>query len=341
MKKTKIIALLALSVLVAGAAHAKAKDKLFRLGASNGENARFGGAIGVSIETGILEEELKKVGYKAEYFGFSNGVATNEAILSGDVDIVSIGDLPGLTGFSNGIGSIWLADEDKLSDVGILIRDDANINTIEDFYGKPIAVNFGTAPHFQFEQWVIDYGVDRSQLDIQNLTAVNGILALKTKDVVAVAAVWKRLLPVEEAGKYHEFWTTLERPDLSGQTMIVGRKKFIDKNEKAVVAFFKALYRAREEIIKDPIKWYDIISSGYLNNQPELGEKLYNRENNKFYNFDFKLSEDEITRAQKEYDFFLSIERFRTKKDVHNFVNNSYAQKAYKELKNAGFAITE
>ena len=131
------------------------------------------------------------------------------------------------------------------------------------------------------------------------------------------------------------------KPEWGSQLQLIARQKFVKKNRAAVVAFEKALIKAREEVIKNPEKYYVQISAKRIAKTPEIGAELYNIDNGKFYNLIPNITEELIAKGQNLYDFFYDLGRIQKKKDVHAFADNSFYEQAVKELKAEGFHITE
>lgn len=342
-KRLRILAtfLVLLAFASGNAFSAKAKQKVFRLGSASGQVRAFDSTVGIAQELGFLEEELSKVGYKIEYSYFENGIAINEAFIAGDIDAATIGDVPAFTGYANQIGTVWIGSLSSFSDIAILTRKESSIKKPKDLEGKNVAINIGTNAQFTFENYLTFHGVDRNKINIINLTLINHPSAFASGSIDAAFGSAPFLLNAAAEGVADEFYTTRQNPEWSCQGLILASKKFLKTDEKALVAFEKAVIRAREELIKNPSRWYLTYSGGAIAKHPELGERLYNRDNGRFRDLILRIGEQEIEKGQNLYNLLLKLGRYKTARDVKGFVNNSIYEQAEKELKAKGFVITE
>lgn len=330
MKKTFIV-LLGLIILGSANLTAKAK-KTVLIGSANGGGSRlFSGLLAVAKEYKFLDEEFEKLGYKTEYVSFQNGVAVNEAFLANEVDFAFIGDVPGFTGLTNNIGTIWIAENRQISTVGIAVPKDSKASKPSDFIGKTVAVNIGTNAHFLYGKYFDEAGISPSQFNTVNLTIANGALAVTTHDADVTIGDATVLYPLEKKGDLKIILTTLDRPEWASQTLLLGRKKLLKKNPELGVAFAKAIIRARLLIENTPEKYYNILSANAVGDDLELGNKMFNPDGTLSF-LNPEIIESSISRAQALVDYLYSIDRLKEKKDVNTFVDNSYYERALKQL---------
>ena len=333
-----------LLIMFAGIASLSAKPKkppVVRIGSSSGEGRPFSGLVALAIDKGFIAEELKKVGYEPEYQTFGNGIAVNEAIISNELDISVLGDVPAVTGFSNKIGSVWLGLNVATNNISIITRKGGDIKSPEDFYGKTVSVSIGTASQYTYEKLIEFYHLDKNKFETANLSAENGIAGFLSGDVDIVFGLSSQLLPVVARGEADLFFDSAERPEWSYQLLLVGRKKFLDKNQKAAVAFFKSIIRAREEFKKSPEDYYNILAQGTLKENKELGKKLYDFDGGKFENLKPEITTKNIEKAQGLYDLLKSLGRTKGDFKVSTVVQNQYYTQARKELQKEGFVVTD
>lgn len=324
-----------------GSLFAKSNKKtVVRIGSSSGEGRPFSGLVAIAIDKNFIAEELKKVGYEPEYHTFGNGIAVNEAIISNELDISVLGDVPAVTGFSNKIGSVWLGLNVASNNISVITRKGTNIKSPKDFYGKTVSVNIGTASQYTYEKLIEFYHLDKNKFETVNLSVENGIAGFLSGDVDIVFGLSSQLLPVVANGEADLFFDSADRPDWSYQLMLVGRKKFLDKNPKAIVAFFKAIIRAREEFKKAPEDYYNILAQGTLKENKELGKKLYDFDGGKFENLKPEITTKNIEKAQGLYDLLKSLGRTKGDFKVSTAVQKQFYTQALEELQAEGLIIS-
>ena len=333
MKKqfTLFISVLAFLFAISGNAWAKSK-KTVRIGNVNGSGSfNYSGNISIAKELGYLEEEFEKIGYAVEYYAFENGVYANEAFVAGDIDFAFIGDVPGITGLVNGIGTTWIGIDEVVTPIGIAVKKGSPIRKPQDFIGKTVSVAIGTNNYLLYANYFRDAGIAENQFETANLNSANGRAAVISGKVDAAIGNIIDLVPLEQSGQIDIIFTTAERPEWHSQLLLVGRTKFLKSNPKTGVALFKALIRARQTAIKNPKKFYGAISANQLKDYPDQAEKYLNPDK-EFKNYIAKITQNNITRAQNLQEFFVSIGRFQKKIDVSSFIDTSYYEKASKEL---------
>ncbi|MBQ9206064.1 MAG: ABC transporter substrate-binding protein [Treponema sp.] len=335
MKKNKIIALLALSVLVAGAAHAKAKEKIARIGSANGEGRPFSGLSAIAKENGFFEEEFAKIGYKVEYFTFQNGIAVNEALIAKDIDFSVIGDVPAITGFRNDIGVAWIASNTSATHLTIAVRKNSGIKNPEDLIGKSIGLNLGTNAQQLFENYITAHNLPREKLNVLNLTLANSTNALVTGDLDVAIGNSTTFLPLIARNEVEELYSSTQNADWSAQSLVTARKAFLKNNPEAGSAYLRALFRADQELKNNPDKNYNIASGKTLDNNPELGSVLFSPAS-----FNPQVSAQAITKLQILYEILKSVGRVSGSFDVGTVVDNSYYEKVAKEWQKKNSKIT-
>lgn len=332
MKNTKKAFLIGL-VLISFLASFFARDKkTVVVGSANGGGSRlFIGLIAVAKENKFIDEEFAKLGYKTDYQTFENGVSVNEAFVANEVDFAFIGDVPGITGLSNNVGSVWIGSDLGISTLGIAVHPDSTATKASDFIGKTVAVNIGTNAHLLYGKFFEDGKVSTDQINTVNLTLANAALAVATKKADVAIGDVTALYPLQKTGEIKLILTTLEKPEWASQLFLLGNKKTLKKNPDLGVAFLKAIIRARVEIANNPEKYYGVLSANALADAPELAAKLYNPDG-KLSPLNPEITESNIQRAQGVIDYFYSIGRLSNKKDVSAFINTSYYEKAVKQL---------
>ena len=329
---SKILAFTAaLALFAVQAASAKPKKVIHIGSASGGSTRSFQGGIAVAKELGFFEEEFAKFGYTVEYLTFENGVAVNEAIFANELEFAYIGDVPALTGYANNIGSVWIGEDLVSNTLGAVVKKGSSKKSPSDFIGKTVAVNIGTNAHFLYAKYFEEAGISDTQFSTANLSLANAAQAVITGNAdIAFGSIFT-LYKLAQGGELDIIFTTKEKPEWDSQFLLLGNKKFLKKNPQLGVAFSKAIIRARFEAKKNPEKFYGVVSGGTLGPYPDYAKEQFNKDGT-FSTLHPVVTEEEIKRAQNVYDYFKSIGRIYTEKDVHGFVDNTYILKAYQEL---------
>ncbi|MBQ7538199.1 MAG: ABC transporter substrate-binding protein [Treponema sp.] len=334
MKKIRLLALAGiLTFLASSEVFSKTKEKIIKIGSANGEGRPFNGLAGVAIEKGFFEEEFKKIGWKVEYVTFSNGVVVNEALLSNDLDFAAIGDVPGVTGFRNNIGVVWVGTNVPVQPLSFATRKGSGIKKPEDLIGKSIGLNLGTNGQFLFENYIKEHKLPRDKLNVVNITTANSQAAVVTGDIDLAVGTSANLLPITQKGDAEDFYNTTKRPEWSAQTIITARKKFLKQNPEAANAFFRALIRANAEVHSHPEESYHALSGKRFSNDSDLGPLLYNAND-----YTPEVKPELIARLQNLHDILRDIGRVKGNYNIAKDVDNSYYNKALKEFQAEGYA---
>ena len=336
-KKQKAIAvslalLVFLAMITAIAGCGKAEKKVIHFGSSAGENGNFPGIVAVAKELGYIDEELGALGYEVAFSGFASGVDVNEAIAADEIELSTLGDVPTAVGISNNVGLTWIGVGFTSSNNTIVVPADSDIQTPEELEGKRVAFGNGTTLQYLWESVVKEFEIDTSKVETLNLINNDAINALLSKDVDAIILGEEYAKVLEAEGSGRILLSTVDYPQWAPQDMIVGRTEFLEEHPEVGVALHKALIRAREEFIKDPEKYYVTLSGKRLEEHPELGKEIYNKDDGKFANLIPELTESGLEREQNLADFLYSIERITTEVDISANMDNSYYEKAKQEL---------
>lgn len=306
--------------------------KVIHFGSASGESGEFAGMVAVAKELGYLEEEFHAAGYEVEYLGFANGVAVNEAMVTGDIDFSTLGDVPTATAIANDIGTKWIGVGLSSQNAAIVVAPDSDIQEISDLEGKIVSYNIGTSPQYLFESVVEYFQLDRDLIEEVNLTNANSMTSLITGDIDAAVMGGEDAQVMENNGEGRILLTTKDYPQWASQSIIVARAAFLEDNPDAAVALHRALIRAREEFIKDPDRFYVTLSGGKIEQYPELGDSIYNVDDGEFINLISEVTDSNIERLQDVEEFFYEIGSLTDFHEVSDYVDNSYYQEAKKQL---------
>ena len=334
MKKIKLAIVAGLFIALTGC---KSKsEKVVHIGSSAGESGNFLGIVATGIKLGYIDEEFAKIGWKATYTGFATGVAVNEGIVAGDVDISTLGDVPCAVGISNDIGIKWIGVGLRSYNSAFVVRSNSPIESVAELEGKKVGFGIGTTTQYLFESVVQEFNLDKSKIEILNMVNSNAINSLLTENVDVILLGENNARALEASGEARIILNTREAEYAKWAPMdtIVARSKFAKEHPEVIVAFFKGVIRAREEFVRNPTEeLYVNLSARQLEQHPELGAPIYNNDNGKFENLIALVPEDNVIREQNLFNFLESVGRIQNHKEVRNSLDNSFYLQAEAELK--------
>ena len=229
-------------------------SKTIRIGfAGNAGEVSLIESAAVAYKEGFLDEELGKVGYTAQYQGFSQaGPAINEAFSSGAIDATIYGDIPALTAYANKVGTKAIANANSKFSQGISVDPQANINSIADLKGKRVVVGQGT-PLYQYFLLALK-GAGLTINDVQLINSVaDGPSMISTHQADAFVSMTTALYGYEAQG-VGKVLATSDKDTTSTDMIFVAREQFLKDNPDAAKALVNALRLAFDFAKKNPDK---------------------------------------------------------------------------------------
>lgn len=273
--------------------------KSVRIGATSATAQLTEGAQ-LAQELGYIDEELEKVGYKAEYVGFAGaGPAVNEAFAAGEIDYAFYADFPAITAKSNGVDLKVIGMGNSQMNYGLLVTEDSGIKKAEDMEGKKIIVTPGTILYKYFAELCEEHGVDINKVEIVNaLTDAQTVLASGEAD--GLISALSSIKMYETMGLGRVIVDSTDTPDATSGFVLAGRTKFVEDNADVNKALLRALKRAAEYAGKNPEKVYDLLETETMTK--EVLKETYQHDESFSY-FMPELSDEYMVRAEKIYDF--------------------------------------
>lgn len=134
----------------------------------------------IAISQKIYDKYFTDKGIKCNFIVFDSGVDANKAFASKSIDFATMGNTNGIVALSTGLDVelIWI--HEILGEIEALaVREDLNINRVEELEGMKIATTFASTSHYILLNALRQAGIeDRVQL-----------LDMQTADIVAA---WER-----------------------------------------------------------------------------------------------------------------------------------------------------
>ncbi|GIO23067.1 aliphatic sulfonate ABC transporter substrate-binding protein [Oceanobacillus sp. J11TS1] len=149
-----------------------------------------GNTLHILKETGFLEEALEEEGYEVQWEMFTHGGALLEGIYSGAIDFGHAADGSGIFAQASGKPLVYVgADEPNPEGVGLLVLEDAGINTIEDLKGKKVAALEGGNHHYLAILALEEAGLSADDVEwVYPEDAGQGRIIFETGEVDALAS---------------------------------------------------------------------------------------------------------------------------------------------------------
>lgn len=159
----------------AGAAVSTQPTKTLRIGI-----LRVPNDVAAARQMGTLKQTAAKYGYKIQYITFDSGVDANKALLSGGVDMATMGHTNAVVAMSAKIPAklVWINDVIG-SNERLVVKNSAGIHSWNDLKGKRIATPFASTSHYSLMM----------SLKAHHLLGKVQLLDMQTTEIVAA---WRR-----------------------------------------------------------------------------------------------------------------------------------------------------
>lgn len=269
--------------------------KTIRIGSPTADATALNENAGLALNLGYLEEELEKVGYKAEFAGFGQGgTAVNEALVSNQIDIAFVGDIPTIIAKSNNMDIQVFAALNTEAEMGIVVGNNSGIESVSDLKGKKIVAGFGTVTYVYLVNLLNTNGLSINDVEVINDIA-NGATLVASGDADAVISSGVGIYQFQNAGIGTILASSRENTDISAQYFAYGNSSYIKENTDAVEAIIKSLIRSKDTANDDPDAVYAALETD--DRPASVVEQVYPRE------IGFDMFDPYLTQASKEkYD---------------------------------------
>ena len=300
-------------------------SKVVRIGfAGNAGEVSLIESAAVAYKEGFLDEELGKVGYTAQYQGFSQaGPAINEAFSSSSLDVAEYGDLPGYTVASKGIGVKAFATATSQNDMGILVAPNSGISTVADLKGKRVVVGFGTVMQRYLLESLAKENISANDLSLIN-SVMDGPTMIAGGQADAFVSVLSMLYPLEQKGTGTVVITSKDDESLSATILFFGRDQYLKENLDAAKAIIRALKRAKDYAAQNPDKARDDLATKTTTG--DTIAKVY--DDDTFASFDPKISDDVKAKLEGLGEFAIQNKIVTKQVSVDDLVDTSYYEEA-------------
>jgi len=236
-KKIIAVAVLSMSMALAGVGASYGQDKTVRIGYQ-----KYGKLVLLKSK-GSLEEKLKPLGYKVVWTEFPSGPPLLEALNVGALDFGVTGETPPIFAQAAGAPLVYLAyDPPAPQGEAILVPRDSALKSVTDLRGKKVALNKGSNVHYLLVKALEKAGLKYT--DIQPVyLAPSDALAAFSRGSVDAWVIWD---PYEAAAEA----STGARVLADGTDVVANyqfyftSKDFLAHDAKAVDVVLEALNEA-------------------------------------------------------------------------------------------------
>lgn len=273
---------------------------------------------------GYFDDELKKVGYKAEYVGFAQaGPAVNEAFAAGEIDYAIYADFAAIAAKSNKIDIKVVGLANQQMNYALLATQKSGIASWKDIEGKKLIVPTGTILYKYFTDECKKNGVNPQKVEqINSLSDAQTLLA--SGDADALVTAYGGALLYEGAGLGKVVDNSTDDLDEASGLVIAGRTKYIDENPKVAEALIKALNRSAEYIKGNKESAYEKMKTDATS--VEMLEKVYSYDESFSY-FSPAITDEYLGRAKSVYEFEKDNKLLGSEFELTDLYDNSYAEK--------------
>lgn len=211
----------------------------------------------------------KQLGVKVKIVKFDSGKDVNTALAAGSIDVSELGSNPTALGIGNGLNYdvIYIGDIIGSAE-SLVVKNNANVNSVSQLKGKKIAVPFASTSHYSLLNALKQAGLKESDVKLLDLEPNDIHAAWKRGDIDA-AYVWYPVLNnLVKDGKILTGSDKLAKQGIITADLVVARRDFAKSNKNLVVRYIKALNQAndldqknKEQSIKDIAKILNISES--------------------------------------------------------------------------------
>ncbi|MFA6627243.1 MAG: ABC transporter substrate-binding protein [Bacilli bacterium] len=281
-------------------------------------------------QMGLFDEKYNALGYKVNYYSFDSGVDANKALVSGDIDFATMGNINSLVALGKNLNVelIWI--HETLGEVeALVVRNNSGIQTVEDLAGKRVGTTFVSTAHYILLNVLAEAGIE-DQVQLLNM---------KTSEL---AAAWLRG-DIDAVYTWQPTLGTLIDHDgfvlVSSEDMI--EKGYMTANVELVRKQFSSVH---PELVKIYVECMVEARTYYETNRTEALQKLATELELSVNEIDVQVSGSIWTSLEEmknsefitgyvdtmfsQSDFLLQqdfIDRVITREEVSIFINNSYA----------------
>ena len=205
---------------------------------ADGKVVRIGyqkiGAFALLKPTGLLEQQLKPLGYSVTWREFPAGPQLLEGVNVGAIDFAHTGESPPIFGQAAGAPILYIGHEPAAPEAeAILVQKDSPLASVADLKGKKVALNKGSNVHYLLVKALEKAGLAYSDVNVVFLAPADGRAAFE-KRAVDAWVIWE---PFRAAAEIATGARTLADGTglVANHEFLFTTKPFAEKHPKEVV----------------------------------------------------------------------------------------------------------
>ncbi|MNI26757.1 putative aliphatic sulfonates-binding protein precursor [compost metagenome] len=211
------------------------------------------GAEGWGFYKGIIQEELKKYGItEVKLTGFPNGPDQSESLISGRLDLGSLGDTPAILARSTG-AKTRLITQGATDSIAYLIGKKNGPKTIADLKGKTIAIQKGSFMHRYIAGLLKEQNI--TDVKLIHMLRPDGEAALARGEVDAMTNTGIPVLKQLDQG-YTNLDDATKHPNLIGTSATVVSEEYLKKFPDFAKVWNDARLKALNDLLSKPEEYY-------------------------------------------------------------------------------------
>lgn len=231
---------------------------------------------------GRAQGEFEKVfgpQVEVKWTTFNAGPSVIEAVFADQLDIAYVGPNPAVNGYvKSGGEAVRVIAGSASGGAALVVRSDNGISKPANFHGKKIASpQLGNTQDVALRSWLLSQNLKLKELggDTQVIPLSNAdqqtLFIKKEIDAAWTVEPWVSLLVLNAGGKVFLEESSLWPKGQYATTVVLVRKKFLDKNPELVKRFLRAHETLTAWIVQNPAQAKKIVSDEI---QKETGKPL-------------------------------------------------------------------
>lgn len=280
----------------------------------------------IAKEKGWFEGAFEKEGIEVKWTEFQSGPPQFEGLAAGKLDFSQVGNSPVIGGQAANVPFKEIAlSQDGLKANAVLVKENSDIESIEDLKGKKVAVAKGSSGFDFLHKALKDAGVSPDDVEIIQLQPDEAMPAFENGSVDAWS-IWEPFISLQTIENNASILANGETIESYSPGFTLARSGFAEENPEEVELFLEVYNKTvewqkanKEEAISIYARIKELdekVVESVLNNTEALNEPIT----------------DEIIQAQQETaDFQYKLGVIDKEIDVSEVVDNQFIEKVKKE----------
>jgi sulfonate transport system substrate-binding protein len=249
----------------------------------------------------------------------------NESFAAGQQDIGVIGDVPAVSAVAAGQNNVYIAAAEGGPAYGMLVADNAGIESVADLKGRKIGLTIGSTAQNLTEKLLSAAGLDcNTDVEVINISTGDAQVVLTNGNVDAVV-IWEPNVSRLDAMDGIHLLTDGGDVGFPGMNVVFARKEFVDANPDIVKVYLEQYWRATKAFESDPDAYAELTSE-YFNLDPELIKQAAGK-----YAFVLQFSDEDVAGLQDTVSFLTGIDAIMKEITVKDYVADEIAREVIAE----------